>query len=111
MAAELIRGHLDLLVLSVVARGARHGYAIAEQLRLTSEGDFDIPEGTLYPALYRLEAGSLLTSEWTVVDGRRRRMYRLTRAGKRELARRTREWTSFADAVQRVVSKPARSQM
>jgi PadR family transcriptional regulator PadR len=103
MRADLIRGHLDLLVLSIVAGGATHGYAIAEGLRTRSSGEFDLREGTLYPALYRLEGAGLLASGWRDAGGRRRRVYRLTRAGRRALEGRTREWTAFSRAVSQVI--------
>src|SRR2546421_6151469 len=85
MRADLIRGHLELLVLSVVGSGATHGYAIVEELRRRSGGEFDLPEGTVYPALYRLEGAGLLASDWQEVGGRRRRVYRLTRSGRKAL--------------------------
>jgi PadR family transcriptional regulator, regulatory protein PadR len=103
MRADVIRGHLDLLVLSVVAGGATHGYAIAEELRARSGGEFDLREGTLYPALYRLEGAGLLASGWRDASGRRRRVYRLTRAGRRALEGKTKEWTAFSSAVSRVI--------
>jgi PadR family transcriptional regulator len=105
MRADLIRGHIDLLVLSVVATGATHGYAIVEELRGRSDGAFDLPEGTIYPALYRLEGAGLLASSWREVGGRRRRVYRLTRAGRKALDGRTREWSAFARAVARVIGE------
>jgi PadR family transcriptional regulator, regulatory protein PadR len=103
MASELIRGHLDVLVLSVIEGGARHGYAITEKLRLLSGGVFDPPEGTLYPALYRLENEGLLRSDWTIVDGRRRRVYKLTPRGRRELVVKKKEWASFRNAMAGVI--------
>ncbi|MDP9343844.1 MAG: PadR family transcriptional regulator [Actinomycetota bacterium] len=103
MRSDLLRGHLDLLVLSVVEGGATHGYAIAEELRSRSSGEFELREGTLYPALYRLEGAGLLASEWREAGGRRRRVYRLTRAGRRALAGRRSEWTAFSRAVSRVI--------
>ncbi len=103
MRADLVRGHLDLLVLSVVAEGATHGYAVADALRTRSGGDFDLREGTLYPALYRLEGSGLLASGWQDAGGRRRRVYRLTRAGRRALEGRRREWTAFSRAVASVI--------
>ena len=103
MRADVIRGHLDLLVLSVVAGGATYGYAIAEELRTRSGGEFDLREGTLYPALYRLEGAGLLASGWQEASGRRRRVYGLTRAGRRALQGKTREWTAFSRAVFRVI--------
>ena len=84
-----------------------HGYAIAETLRARSSGAFDLPEGTLYPALHRLERAGLLASRWSEVNGRRRRVYQLTRAGHRALARRHGEWRDFARAVHAVVEGPA----
>src|SRR5207248_10939913 len=79
MRADLVHGHLDLLVLSVVDAGASYGYAVLEAIRDRSGGAFDLPEGTVYPALYRLEADGLLASEWSQAGGRRRRVYRITR--------------------------------
>ena len=64
-----------------------HGYAVVEELRGTSDGTFDLAEGTVYPALYRLEAAGLLASSWSTASGRRRRTYRLTARGRAKLAR------------------------
>jgi hypothetical protein len=80
-----------------------HGYAIA----VRSDGAFDLPEGTLYPALDWLERAGLLSSRWSEVNGRRRRVYQLTRAGHRALAKRQGEWRDFARAVHAVVESPA----
>ncbi len=98
-----IRGHLDLLVLAVLADGPAHGYALIEELRRRSAGAFDLPEGTVYPALHRLEAGGLLASGWSREGGRRRRVYRLTRRGRAALERERGAWSSFARAVEVVV--------
>jgi DNA-binding PadR family transcriptional regulator len=103
MRADLVRGNLDLLVLSIVGSSPAHGYAIVEALRRRSGGDLNLPEGTVYPALYRLEAAGLLSSAWSEVGGRRRRVYRVTRAGRRSLQERRREWSAFVRAVSRVV--------
>lgn len=81
-----------------------HGYAIAQALRRRSDGAFDLPEGTIYPALHRLERDRLVKSKWTRVDGRRRRVYRLTRSGKTALEVRRLEWRTFADAVEAVLT-------
>ena len=81
MRAEVLKGHLDLLLLAAVRNQPAHGYAIAETLRSRSDGAFDLPEGTLYPALHRLERGGLLSSRWSEVNGRRRRVYQLTARG------------------------------
>jgi PadR family transcriptional regulator len=107
MNAETLKGHLDLLLLAAVQARPTHGYAIAETLRARSDGAFDLPEGTLYPALHRLERAELLSSRWLEVNGRRRRVYQLTRAGHRALAKRHGEWRDFARAVHAVVEGPA----
>ncbi len=107
MNAETLKGHLDLLLLAAVHSNPSHGYAIAEILRSRSDGAFDLPEGTLYPALHRLERAGLLSSSWSEVNGRRRRVYQLTRMGHRALAKRQGEWRDFARAVHAVVEGPA----
>ena len=103
MNAETLKGHLDLLLLSAVQPGPAHGYAIAEKLRAQSGGTFDLPEGTLYPALHRLERASLLASRWSEVNGRRRRVYQVTRKGTRALAQQQEQWRDFSRAVEKVV--------
>jgi transcriptional regulator len=107
MNAETLKGHLDLLLLAAVQGAPAHGYAIADTLRTRSDGAFDLPEGTLYPALHRLERAGLLSSRWSEMSGRRRRVYRLTRLGHRALAKRHDEWRDFARAVHAVVERPA----
>jgi DNA-binding PadR family transcriptional regulator len=96
---QTVKGHLDLLLLAVVADAPLHGYAVIERLRQRSGGVFDLPEGTVYPALHRLDRAGLLRSEWTVAQGRRRRVYRLTAKGTRALDDRARVWDEFAAAV------------
>jgi PadR family transcriptional regulator, regulatory protein PadR len=103
MNAETLKGHLELLLLAAVQPGPAHGYAIAEKLRSRSKGAFDLPEGTLYPALHRLERAGHLASRWSEVNGRRRRVYQLTAKGQKTLATRHGEWHEFARAVQAVV--------
>ena len=103
MKAEVLKGHLDLLLLAAVQGRPAHGYAIAETLRARSDGAFNLPEGTLYPALHRLERAGLLASRWSEASGRRRRVYQLTAKGERMLARQWEEWRSFARAVHAVV--------
>src|SRR5207245_9792144 len=102
MRAEVLKGHLDSLVLAVLAEGPLHGYAVIEALRRRSEGAFELAEGTLYPVLHRLEADGLLTSAWSDASGRRRRVYRLTRIGRASLVRRRDEWEGFARAREAV---------
>jgi transcriptional regulator len=103
MNAETLKGHLDMLLLAAVRMEAAHGYSIAERLRARSDGTFDLPEGTLYPALHRLERAGLLSSRWSEVGGRRRRVYQITRKGERALAKRQDEWKDFSRAVESVV--------
>ena len=99
MIGEALKGHLDLLLLSVLANGPAHGYAVIETLRQSSSGIFDLPEGTIYPALHRLEKQSLLSSDWTEESGRRKRIYKLTAKGKQALSQRQGEWKNFSKAV------------
>ncbi len=103
MKNELIRGHLDLLVLSVLSEAPGHGYAVIEALRARSGGEFSLPEGTVYPALHRLEAGRLLQSRESIVDGRRRRTYSITEDGRRVFIERTTEWRRFAGSIEAVL--------
>jgi transcriptional regulator len=103
MKAEALKGHLDLLLLAVVARSPGHGYAIAEAVRARSDANIDLAEGTLYPALHRLERSGLISGRWSEVNGRRRRVYQLTAKGERSLARKHREWDAFARTVDAVV--------
>lgn len=103
MNADQARGSLDLLLLGVLEAGPAHGYAIIEALRERSEGAFDLAEGTIYPALHRLEEGGLLASRWTEQGGRRRRVYRLTRRGASALRRRRHDWSEFTRAVNLVL--------
>lgn len=99
MTGEELKGHLDLLVLTVLAREQLHGYAIIDRLHHLSEGVFDLPEGTVYPVLHRLEKAGLLSSNWTAVSGRRRRTYQLTARGREALVERTDAWSRFSGAV------------
>jgi transcriptional regulator len=107
MNSEALKGHLDMLLLAAVQPRPAHGYAIAETLRARSDGAFDLPEGTLYPALHRLERAGLVSSRWSEVNGRRRRVYQLTTKGQRELAKRHNEWRDFSRAIFSVVKAPA----
>jgi PadR family transcriptional regulator, regulatory protein PadR len=102
--AETLKGHLDSLILAVVAAGPAHGYAIIEELKLRSRGTFALPEGTVYPALHRLERAGLLASGWSNASGRKRRVYRLTARGRRRLDASKREWSDFVSAVDAVLA-------
>lgn len=99
-----MKGHVDLLLLATLEHGPLHGYAIVERIRDRSAGAFDLAEGTVYPALYRLERAGLLASSWTTGGGRRRRVYRLTRYGRGELSAGRREWKTFSKAVRAVLA-------
>jgi transcriptional regulator len=100
MEGEMLKGHLDMIVLAALAAGPAHGYAVIEEIRRKSKQAFDLPEGTVYPALHRLEQAGLLASRWVTADsGRRRRVYGLTRRGERELAGRHAVWQQFCVAV------------
>ena len=103
MNRERIKGHLDLLLLSVLSAGPAHGYAVISALRDRSAGTFDLPEGTIYPALHRLENAGLLSSSWAAADGRRRRVYALTDSGAASLSAERTEWRRFAGSVSAVV--------
>jgi DNA-binding PadR family transcriptional regulator len=97
--ASTVKGHLDLLLLAVLADGARHGYGVIEELRLRSGDAFDLPEGTVYPALHRLERTGLLTSDWDRSAGRPRRVYRLNPVGQATLREKRAAWTQFSNTV------------
>lgn len=107
MRAEKLKGHLDLLLLSVLSRGPGHGYEVITRLRDRSGGAFELPEGTVYPALHRLEEGGLLASAWAEVSGRRRRVYRLTAGGEAALADQSAQWREFSGSVGQVLGTPA----
>jgi PadR family transcriptional regulator PadR len=103
MEAQELKGHLDGLILATLATEPRHGYAVIEALKLRSGGRLDLPEGTVYPVLHRLEAGGLLTSEWSD-SGRRRRVYHLTAKGKRELGSKRARWREFVSTMEAVLA-------
>jgi DNA-binding PadR family transcriptional regulator len=102
-SAQLLKGHLDLLILAAVREEPTHGYAIIERLRSNSGGTFDLPEGTVYPALHRLEQAGLLSSQWSDTHARRRRIYSLTRNGEAALQHGASKWSQFADSVSLVL--------
>lgn len=103
--SDLFTGTLDLLILRTLAGGALHGYGIGKAIRSTSRGVLDVDEGALYPALHRLDRRGLVASEWGRTDtGRRAKFYRLTDTGTEELAKESRRWAEYSDAVQAVMS-------
>lgn len=107
--AELLKGTLDVLILRVLKGGRSHGWSISRQIRDLSEEVFDVGQGSLYPALHRLEAQGWIAAEWGVSElGRRARFYRLTRAGRRRLKTASREWQRFAAAIDGLLQFPAK---
>lgn len=102
---EQFSGHLDMLLLAALREEPLHGYAIIDRIRVTSANRFDYPEGTVYPALHRLEDEGLLRSAWSDVDGRRRRVYQLTARGRKSLQGRASEWERFAASVRAVLDQ------
>ena len=104
MRTDLLKGHLDLVLLSCLHDGPAHGYLLIKRLRERSAGEFDLLEGTLYPALHRLEAGGLVASKWSASSGRRRRVYRLTQKGHRALGERTADWRTLTRAVDDILA-------
>ena len=103
MRGEALKGHLDLLLLAILADGPAHGYAVIESLRQRSGGQFDLPEGTIYPALHRLESQGLLGSRWSEESARRKRIYHLTPKGQQVLSNRQAEWKKFSKAINATV--------
>ena len=101
---DLVQGTLDMLVLKTLAQGAMHGYAITEFIQATSNNMLRVEEGALYPALHRLELRGLLASEWGVsANNRRAKYYRLTAAGRKQLAAESSEWARLSGAIGRVM--------
>jgi PadR family transcriptional regulator PadR len=99
MRAEALKGHLDGLLLAALENGPMHGYGVIERLREGSDGLIDLPTGTVYPALHRLERAGLVHSHWSDESGRRRRSYQLTAAGTAALDTTRAGWHEFSTAV------------
>jgi PadR family transcriptional regulator, regulatory protein PadR len=104
---EAIRGHLDLLVLAALQSEPGHGYGVIARLRAESNGALDLPEGTIYPALHRLENARFLSSNWDDGRGPRRRMYTLTKRGETELTKKRGEWEALVQAVSAITDPQA----
>ena len=102
--ATLLQGSLDMLILQSLRKEARHGYSIAKHLKDVSEDFLKVEEGSLYPALHRLEKEGALTADWTVTPaGRRARLYKLTVAGRKRLAKAREEWAGTAKGLNRLL--------
>ncbi len=105
---ELIKGTLDVLILKTLSAGPLHGYAVSRWIRETTHDAFKVEEGALYPALRRLEKKGWVEAEWGVTDtGREARIYRLTEAGRKELASSVQTWHRYVEAMGRVLGESA----
>ena len=101
---DALQGTLDLLVLKTLSRGPQHGYGIVTHLQAVSDEALRVAEGSLYPALHRMEQAGWITAEWQVtVNNRRARFYRLTRAGQKQLADEQAKWSRLSTAVGKVL--------
>jgi DNA-binding PadR family transcriptional regulator len=107
MRGDLLRGHLDGLLLAVLAAAPGHGYELSLRLKERSGGELGVHEGSLYPALHRLERDGLVESAWSSGDGRRRRIYELTPRGHRAASASREEWRAFSAVVDRVLGGTA----
>ena len=103
MSSDRVRGHLGSLLLAVLAAGPAHGYALSRELRTRTDGALAVPEGSLYPALRRLEEAELVSSVWDESASRRRRLYSLTTTGKKALADEIDAWRSFRSAIDSIL--------
>jgi len=104
MRGDVLKNHLELLVLTVLGAGPGHGYSIIQAIRERSGGEFELLEGSLYPVLHRLERDGLVTSKWSEVRGRRRRVYTLGRKGRAALEEQERVWRRFERAMDSVLA-------
>ena len=105
--SDLPQGTLDLLILKTVALGPVHGYAIAQRLQQISKDVVQVPGGSLYPALHRLEQRKLIVAEWGQTGaGREAKFYRLSRLGKRQLQAGSQSWQRLSDAISLILGLP-----
>ena len=103
-ADELLQGTLDLLILRTLSAESRHGWAISERIQQLSRDVLRVNQGSLYPALHRLEQQGWIASEWGVSElGRRARFYHLTAAGRKQLQEESQQWEQFSAAIGRVL--------
>jgi DNA-binding PadR family transcriptional regulator len=105
MRGQLLRGHLEALLLACLQEESAHGYELMQRLYRRSSGAFDLPEGTIYPVLRRLEREGHLSSKWEDAQGRRRRIYTLTARGRRRLKAQRAEWDGFVIAIEEVLGR------
>jgi transcriptional regulator len=105
--ADLMQGTLDMLILKAISLGPRHGYGVLLRIQQISQGRLEIHQGSLYPALYRLEHQGFIESEWGESENKRKaRFYRLTAAGRRRLQQEARDWNRMADIIAGVLATP-----
>ena len=104
LRSDLLQGTLDVLILRTLAAGPMHGWGISQRIQQVSDSVLVVNQGSLYPALYRLEAEGWIASEWGASENNRRaKFYKLTRSGERQLAREQQQWQRLASAVFRVL--------
>ena len=104
---EALKGHIDPLILAVLAGGPAHGYAVIEDLKQRSGGALALPEGTVYPALHRLEREGSIAASWEISENRQRvRVYRLTPAGRKRLAAERSKWDQLSEAIAGIFTPP-----
>ncbi len=104
--ADFLHGTLETLILKTLSGGAMHGYAIGKWIEDAAGNAIELEEGSLYPALYRLERRGLLDAEWGTSElGRRAKFYRLTRSGRQQLTSHTAAWSEFSAAVDRILAR------
>jgi PadR family transcriptional regulator PadR len=108
MQSAKLNGQLDLLLLAALTSGEAHGYAVISRIQEQSAGRFDLLEGSVYPALHRLEQMGFVSSRWARQDGRRRRTYALTALGRSALATKAADWADFVSGVGAVLAAPRR---
>jgi PadR family transcriptional regulator PadR len=102
---EFLKGTLDMLILKIVALGPNHGYAISQRIQQISRDVFQLTQGSLYPALHRLEDRGWLQADWQQTDsGREAKFYRLTKSGRKRLEAEVQNWTQITDAVSLILS-------
>jgi PadR family transcriptional regulator PadR len=101
---ELVQGTLDMLILKALSRASQHGYGIAQFIQQVSDDVLRVEEGSLYPALHRLELDSMIDSEWGVSENNRRaKFYSLTALGRKQLVKESNDWARLAEAIARVM--------
>lgn len=107
MKSDKFKGHLELLILTVLKNGAAHGYLVSERLRIISDQYLDYPEGTIYPALHKLEGEGMISSTWSAAEGRRRRVYKITKKGSLALSSEIDDWRKYVSVISAVLESKA----